>query len=83
IYHIYIDGLKLKNRRVEGDLQNFLPHVPVDEKTLNASVTDLLETKMDLPDISEGYEAWREAEGGVFNIPMKKIIQVIEEASST
>ena len=84
IYHIYVDGLKIKNPHISGGIQEQLPHTPVDVKTLNESVTQLVENKKNMPDISEGYKNWREpfdkGEAGVFNIPVNKIIQYIEDA---
>jgi hypothetical protein len=83
IYHIFIDGIKLKNPHIESGVQTVLPHAPVDEKTLTTSLTKLKYTTQDLPDISNGYSTWKSAydsnEGGVFNIPIRKIIQYIED----
>lgn len=82
IFHIYVDGLRIKNRRTDSGFQTALPHSPVDESTLDASVTNLVETVEDLPDISEGYAYWKDAydsgQGGVFNIPVAQIIEYIE-----
>lgn len=86
IYHIYIDGLKIRNSKIKGGIQSQLPHAPVDEKTLNDSVTALLREGGPMPDISEGYRAWREpfdaGNAGVFNIPVAKIIGFIEDIVS-
>ena len=83
IYHIYIDGLKIKNPHISSGIQNQLPHAPVDDKTLSESVTALVSKTSNSPDISEGYKSWRESfdkgEAGVFNIPASKIIQYIED----
>ncbi len=84
IYHIYVDGLDIQNPHTEAGVQDHLPHSPVSEKTLDDSVTTLaLEQSEDLPDISEGYEVWKEAfdkgEGGIFTIPVQQIIQFIED----
>jgi len=82
IFHIFVDGLKIKNDRVESGCQQDLPHAPVDASTLDASVTALLDTVDDVPDVSEGYETWKEdfdtGEGGVFNIPVARIIEYID-----
>ena len=84
IYHIYVDGIKIKNPRIAGGIQEQLPHVPVNEETLNQSVLELVGTRKDMPDISEGYNNWKEpfdkGEAGVFNIPVNKIIQFVEDA---
>ena len=80
IYHIYIDNLKMKNRFMENGFQSNLPHIPVSKKTLNDSVVALVRNDtLNLPDISEGYNAWKEADGGVFTITIGKIIEYIED----
>ncbi len=83
IYHIYLDGVKIRNRHIDGGIQFELPHAPVDETTLTLSLTTLSGETDNLPDISEGYEVWKKAfdagDGGVFNISISQIIQYIEE----
>ena len=81
-FHISVDGLRLKNPHSAAGYQTVLPHAPVDEETLKASVVSLAAENAPMPDISEGYGHWREAydsgQGGVFNIPVAKIIEYIE-----
>ena len=83
IYHIYVDGIKIKNPHISSGFQTYLPHAPVDESTLNQSVTKQFNGKKSMPDISDGYKAWKEpfdkGEAGVFNIPVSKIIEYIEQ----
>lgn len=83
IYHIYVDGLKIKNPHTESKIQDNLPHAPVDESTLNESVTQQFKGSKAIPDISNGYKLWKEpfdkGEAGVFNIPVKRIIEHIEQ----
>src|SRR3546814_15807165 len=43
IYHIYVDGLKLKNPLYEARMQDHLPHAPLPLQALAASVTHLLQ----------------------------------------
>jgi len=84
IYHIYLDGLKLKNRLYEGGVQDHLPHAPVTRQALEASVTELLQSDAAMPDISEGYAVWllafEKGQAGVFTRPVKEIVQYIEDA---
>jgi hypothetical protein len=84
IFHLYIDGLKLKNPLAEGEVQDHLPHVPVSRQTLEASVIALQQENVLPPDISEGYVIWREAfergEAGVFTLSVQQLIQYIEDA---
>ena len=82
-FHIYVDGLHLKNRRGE---QTALPHAPVSEKTLNASVTSLVAENTHIPDISEAYDIWREAydrgDAGIWDIPVAELVTIIEEVAN-
>ncbi len=84
IFHLYIDGLKLKNPLIEGRVQDTLPHVPISQEALDASVVELVQAAAGLPDISEGYAIWRTAfekgQTGVFTIPVAQIVQHIEDA---
>jgi hypothetical protein len=86
IYHIYVDGLRIRNPHLSGGIQSELPHAPVDKAALDASVTGLVRDRKQIPDISGGYATWREAfdagEAGVFNIPVAKIVDYIELAIS-
>lgn len=38
IYHIYVDGLHIRNPRIPSGVQKHLPHAPVSVETLRASV---------------------------------------------
>jgi hypothetical protein len=84
IYHIYLDGLKLKNPLYEGGVQDRLPHAPVTRRSLETSVTELLEENATMPDIAEGYAAWllafEKGQAGVFTLPVNQIVQHIEDA---
>ena len=84
IYHIYVDGLKLKNPLIEGGVQDDLPHVPISREALEASVTGEPRMLTQIPDISEGYVIWRDAfvegQAGVFTAPVKQVVQHIEDA---
>ena len=86
IYHIYLDGLKLKNPLFKGGVQDHLPHAPVSQGSLEASVTELLQSGATMPDISEGYAAWllafEKGQAGVFTLPVNRIVQHIEDAFS-
>jgi hypothetical protein len=84
IYHIYLDGLKLKNPLYEGGVQDHLPHAPVTRQSLETSVTELLEENATMPDIAEGYAAWllafEKGQAGFFTLPVNQIVQHIEDA---
>lgn len=84
IYHIYLDGLQLKNPLFAGGVQGHLPHAPVTRQTLETSVTTLEAEDATMPDIAEGYATWllafEKGQAGVFNQPVKEIVQIIEDA---
>ena len=50
--------------------------MPVSRETLDQSVSKLSGLNARFPDPSEGIEIWRDAEGGVFSIPVAEIIQI-------
>ena len=82
IFHIYADKLKIKNPMLAGGIQVELPHAPVSLQTLEQSIIKQAGTVQSLPDINEGYAAWKEAydagEAGIFTIPVGEIISLIE-----
>ena len=61
-----------------------LPHIPVSDETLDASVTKLSATKQEFPTtaLDEGIEEWRRANGGVFTIPMSQIVGIIDDQTA-
>jgi hypothetical protein len=75
IYHLSAIGVDLGPGVV-----GMLPHFPVSRETLDASVTRLsLETARAFPSATAGIEEWREANGGVFNIPVAQIIGIARD----
>ena len=51
IFHIFVDGLEIKNPHLAGGVQSVLPHSPVSEVTLDKSVTSLLTESVEtMPD---------------------------------
>ena len=86
IYHIYVDRLQIRNHHLATGVQTELHHAPVNEETLDKSVTKLVGIEKALPDISEGYTVWREpfeqGDAGVFNISVAEIINVIERVAN-
>ena len=83
IFHLYIDGLKLKNPLLESKVQDHLVHVPVSREALEASVIALQSENVLPPDISEGYVLWLEAfergQAGVFTMSVQQVVQYIED----
>jgi hypothetical protein len=84
LFHLYIDGLQLKNPKFPGGEQDHLVHLPISREALEASVTELLQSDAAMPDISLGYADWllsfEKGQAGVFTIPVAQAIQHIENA---
>jgi len=76
IYHISIIGVRFATPGVGGELQ----HLPVSRASLDASVTRLSASAAVFPDPSEGIALWREARGGVFDVPLAEIVAFAEQA---
>lgn len=81
VYHISVVGVHFATPGIAG----ILPHIPVSDETLDASVTKLSAEKRDFPTsaLDEGIKEWRTARGGVFTIPMSQIVGIIDEQTAT
>ena len=84
IYHLYIDGLNMKNPRIKEGIQTTMPHIPASEKTLNESIIQI-ETgeAIDSEEFNEGYLVWKKefdkGGAGIWTIPVSEIISYVEE----
>jgi len=84
IFHISVDGVRVRNPRVKGGVTADLPHFPVSEETLKKSVTKLIGKRAPNPDYEPGYQTWKEAfdvgQAGIFTISVAEIVTVVEVA---
>jgi hypothetical protein len=78
IYHISVIGIRLGNAGIGPGL----PHMPVSRETLDASVTRQVVSRAEFPSATEGIAQWREAQGGVFTIPLAEIIASVDQMLS-
>ena len=76
IYHVSVVGVRFAGR---GEA-TVISHLPVSRATLDASVTRLARRAADFPDADEGIAMWREAQGGVFDVPLSEIVGFAEAA---
>jgi len=76
IYHISLIGVHL------GRDQNLtvIGHLPVSKETLDKSVTVLTESNAEFPDVSEGIDQWKQANGGVFTISVAEIVAIVDQS---
>src|SRR5262245_2097527 len=73
VIHIKLTGLRLATG------QSVVPHAPVAEDQIVASVTDLTTEAADLEGLEEGYEVWLASRGGAWTITLAELVDVLEE----
>ena len=78
IYHIAVVGFRLRNPRVVP----MLPHAPVSQQTLDASVIKLSSSDRSFPPADSGIEEWKQAKGGVFTITVAEIIDILDQQTA-
>lgn len=78
IYHISIVGLHIAG---QGETIP-LPHAPVSQTTLDASVIRLSRSSVEFPSADEGIAQWRSDRGGVFTISVAEIAAVLDRTLS-
>ncbi len=82
IIHIYVKGLKMKNKLSSTGFNDHIVHLPCSEYALIASGLKLRDENVKLPDFKDGYLSWlkgfEEKKAGVFKIPLAEAITFIE-----
>ena len=78
IYHISIVGVHLFGQPAAIAIA----HLPVSRSVLDESVTRLVTSDAEFPDVEEGIASWREAKGGVFTIPVDEIVMTVDDIAS-
>ena len=85
VIHIAVNGLKIKNKHVEGGISREFQHLPFREEEIIKSLSKLETTLDKLPDFKEGYDMWKEAwengTGGVFTITVKEVVELAEKGN--
>tara|TARA_R110000868_G_C10524780_1_gene733432 strand:+ start:103 stop:552 length:450 start_codon:yes stop_codon:yes gene_type:complete len=77
VYHLSTIGVHFATPGISG----VLPHIPVSETTLDASVTQLSSAHPEFPTtaLQEGIAEWQKAKGGIFTIPMSQIMDIVDD----
>lgn len=87
VIHISVGGLKVRNPDVEKGFANEFTHIPITEKALNESITELKNEKIKLPSYIDGYAYWKkefdQGIAGVFSISVSEIVDLMEESIIT
>ena len=80
--HIHVDGLNLKPAESGGLPGTTASHLPFSEEALDASVINMVDHVVVLPDFEEGYLMWREAfleeNAGIFSLTVAEVMDFIE-----
>jgi hypothetical protein len=83
IIHICVEGVKITNPELSGAPIKSIGHMPFGDAALDASVTERIGTRDELPPFTEGYQEWREAfeagQAGMFIIPVAEAVSFIEQ----
>lgn len=66
----------------EGSVQT-IRHVPVAEISFRESLVALVSESVNTRQIREGIGVWRESKRGVFDISLREIVQVVEDAQAS
>ena len=86
VVHIHVDDLNLKPAESGGLPGTTASHLPFSENALDASVTNMIDHVVVLPDFEEGYMMWREAflegKAGIFSLTVAEVIDFIESTMS-
>jgi len=87
VIHISIGGLKVRNPNSKEGIAEEFTHIPISEKALDESVTELKNENSKIPKYIEGYSYWKKefdkGQAGVFSIPVSEIVNSMEEAILT
>ncbi|MDQ0592784.1 hypothetical protein QFZ37_001153 [Chryseobacterium ginsenosidimutans] len=83
VIHISIGGLKVINPDSKEGIAEEFSHIPITEKALDESVTELKNEKIKVPKNIEGYSYWKkefdQKQAGVFSISVSEIVNSMEE----
>lgn len=79
IIHISVQGLSIKNPKAPKGYNDKIAHLPISEKSLTESVTKMLRVTEELPDFQEGYNLWKDAQGGYFTLPVSQCVEYMEQ----
>lgn len=80
IIHISVDGLKMQSPHLPGGIAEDILHLPFSKEALSTSVTEMISENNQLPDFMDGYNEWKNANGGAYTIPVSDAVQYTEES---
>jgi hypothetical protein len=80
VVHVAIGNIQVQNPHAPNGISDTIGHMPFSEKAIDDSVTELLGVASELPDYEDGYQSWRESQGGVFSITVAEAIDLVGQA---
>lgn len=83
IVHISLLDLNIRSPRAPSGFTHSVGHMPMAESALRASVTSLAGSGQPAEHFDEGYEMWRDAEGGAFSITVREAVAHFESMITT
>ena len=75
VIHIRLDGLDVYNPR--GEVIHSIGHMPFTRDAILTSTSHLARTNAHIPSMG-GYQRWRQDCGGVYSIPVRAAVDVME-----
>lgn len=87
VIHISIGRLRVRNPDLKEGFTEEFTHIPISEKALDESITELKSVKTALPNYIGGYAYWKkefdQGIAGVFSISVSEIVNIMEESIIT
>jgi hypothetical protein len=80
VVHVAVSDLRIRNPRSPQGFTIVIPHLPLAQSAVEASVTELVGHVAEPPDFSEGYRQWQEAKGGAFKVSVVEAVEFVEKA---
>ena len=73
IYHVFVNNVLINN-----ELTDIL-HIPLSREAIGNSLLELIENKVEIPEFIDSYYQWLSNDGGVWDIPLKEVINLTEK----
>ena len=83
VVHVRLDSLDMSERGRVLNGQHTVPHMPFLRAAIDSSVVSKLVDSGVVPEYRDGYELWRRAKGGAFNVAVGSFLRELAEKNST
>ncbi|MES2516427.1 MAG: hypothetical protein V4580_19905 [Bacteroidota bacterium] len=84
IMHIRVDGVNFGNSNSVDSATQVISHLPFSQKSIELSLTELIDSIKNVPDFSEGYKQWRQGfdagKAGYWTVELKEAIEGMHQA---